>query len=525
MAVLGDVGRGVRGGRAGEEGVAEPLPLQLVPGGEDGGTGGEVGPGGHGVGRPAVLRAFQRGGLEPGDAERPLEEDAFRAEAVVRHAVAEASRGPVLEAQQQAAEARLATAVGIVRRGDEVGAVQPQLVHRHTVLVAFELGRGEGDGGRDSLGKGADREGRLVERGGGLGGVDAGDEAGGRREAEAHARLQARVVGVVVPVEAARPVEAGHGEAAGQPIAPEAACRMGAASQEAEGASLEEQAEGGGAAGVGGQEVNDAPDRMRAVQRRSRPAEDLDAVEAGNGEVAEQTRGVALRPARVAEARAVDEDGGVPRAQAAGHHAGGRAWGAELLDAQAGDGAEDIGQHEIAARLHLATPDHGEGLRDLARGLRAVRRGDHDLLAEAAQHQVDVELERVAGVDPHPARPEAREAGGLGGHVGFAGGQAWEQAGAVGGGGAHGDRPAAPREDGDLDLSDRRPLRVAHLQRERSQPRGGGEARRQETDEGQDRSAHGGVLLSGRRAATFERSAEQRFERGRGRKAGPRGAA
>ena len=82
---------------------------------------------------------------------------------------------------------------------------------------------------------------------------------------------------------------------------------MGAAVEEAERAAFEEQVACRAPAPVRAQQMDDAADRVRAVEGRARSAQDLDAVEVGDGKVAEEVRGVALGAARVAEAYAGSE--------------------------------------------------------------------------------------------------------------------------------------------------------------------------------------------------------------------------
>ncbi len=392
MALLRHIGGGIGRGRVHEEPVLEVLALELVARRENVvAAERKVGAGCHGVGGPAVVRAGGRSRLERRDAERPFEEDALGAEPLVRHAVAEACRGSLLEAQEQRTEARLAPVVGIVRRGDEVG---------------------ERDGHRDPIGDAPDGGWRVVQGGCSLGGVEACDEASIRREAQTHARLHARVVGVVVLVEPVAPREPREADAPGHLIAPGATGDVRSAVENPEGAAFEEQVAFRPPASVRAQEVDHAGDGMRAVEGRAGSPQDLDAIEVGDDDVPEQIRGVALGAARVAEAHAVDQHGGVLRTHASRDHARGRACGAQLLDAQAGHGPQDVGQRDVASSLHLAAIDDGQGLRDLARGLRAVRGGDDHLFTDAAQDEIDLEIDRGVGLDPDAVRAEAREAAG-----------------------------------------------------------------------------------------------------------------
>ncbi len=116
---------------------------------------------------------------------------------------------------------------------------------------------------------------------------------------------------------------------------------------------------------LAGDDVDDAAHRVRAVERRLRPAQHLDALDVDGGEIAEIERAVGRR--RIADAHAVDQHQGLAGVGAAQADLGHGADAAGFVDVEAGDAAQDVGEAFRSEFRDLGAGDdrhRGAGLAD-----------------------------------------------------------------------------------------------------------------------------------------------------------------
>ena len=199
-----------------------------------------------------------------------------------------------------------------------------------------------------------------------------------------------------------------------------------------------------------GDDVNDASDGVGAVQRGPGAAQDFDAIDVGHEHVFDQAGGVGLRGCGVAEAHPVDQHCGILIAQAADADGGESTGSAELLNAQAGGGAQGFRKKEFVAAFDVVVVDHGEGFGDFIGGLRSAGRGDDHLLL--GRGELQRKIERQVGVvrDLNLLRDKVTEAVGFGLKDVIAGCEGVETISAtgIGGGVAAGVPVASEQRDG-----------------------------------------------------------------------------
>ena len=97
--------------------------------------------------------------------------------------------------------------------------------------------------------------------------------------------------------------------AVGQAIVGGSATHLSTSAYEPETTAFEERVAAGRLTTRARDDVDGATDRVRAIQIRSRSAEDLDAVDVREQEIGHEARGVALGRGGIAERDAVDQDG------------------------------------------------------------------------------------------------------------------------------------------------------------------------------------------------------------------------
>ena len=126
-----------------------------------------------------------------------------------------------------------------------------------------------------------------------------------------------------------------------------------------------------------GDDVDDAADRVRAIEPALRAAQDLDAVDVGGEELREIERAVGR--ARIADIDAVDEHLGMIGVGAAHEDRGHAARTAGLHDIQAGHVLQHLGQGALLLSLDLVAGDDRDAAAELIFGRRHARRaGDDD---------------------------------------------------------------------------------------------------------------------------------------------------
>ena len=123
-------------------------------------------------------------------------------------------------------------------------------------------------------------------------------------------------------------------------------------------------------------QVDHAADRAGAVERRHRAADDLDALDVGEGIDAEVERAGCV--GGIVQRHAVAQHQHGVRVGAADEHAGIAAGTAGLADADAGDGGERIGQRGVAAFLDGLAVDHRDAGGDVEHRRGDARGGDDD---------------------------------------------------------------------------------------------------------------------------------------------------
>ena len=127
---------------------------------------------------------------------------------------------------------------------------------------------------------------------------------------------------------------------------------------------------------LAGDDVDDAADRLAAPQHRLRSAHDLDPLDIAGDEVAEV---VAARGGRgIVDLDPVDQRDGVVRIAAADEHRGDRAEPARGGDADAGNGAQQVGDSDRLTLRDLRVGNHGDRLRHLGQVLLLAVGGDDD---------------------------------------------------------------------------------------------------------------------------------------------------
>jgi hypothetical protein len=127
---------------------------------------------------------------------------------------------------------------------------------------------------------------------------------------------------------------------------------------------------------LAGEDLDDAADRVRAVERRARPAHHLDAVdllERNDLEGRAAERGGA-------DPNAVDQQQRVIGVGAADEHRALLAEPAGTVDFDAGEIGEQILHREHLARFDVGTRQHRDREERLILGLRHTRGGNDDLL-------------------------------------------------------------------------------------------------------------------------------------------------
>ncbi len=184
-----------------------------------------------------------------------------------------------------------------------------------------------------------------------------------------------------------------HAARVGDPVAPEAPGKFGLSSQPAQTAAIEiNPAARLSAAGVAHQ-VDDAPQGVTAVERRTRTAHHFHPLGAHQEEVLQERRGVALRGGCVTEAQAVHGDGGILRAQSARENSGQGARSSHLLHAQAGHGLQSLPERCFHARPNLVGMQHVHRPGYLCRWTRQSG-GRHDHLGpHLADFQPDLHVD------------------------------------------------------------------------------------------------------------------------------------
>src|SRR4051812_1737061 len=93
--------------------------------------------------------------------------------------------------------------------------------------------------------------------------------------------------------------------------------------------------------------VDDSADRIASIYRRSRAAQNFDALGVDQEQVLEKRGSVALRGGGVAKAQAVDRDGRILRAESASQDSREGAGSSQILDLHARDCAERLGGGEL----------------------------------------------------------------------------------------------------------------------------------------------------------------------------------
>src|SRR5262245_36718958 len=101
-------------------------------------------------------------------------------------------------------------------------------------------------------------------------------------------------------------------------VIPQPACNLGAPAEKPERSALGQQAATCSAAAFIGQDVYNASDSVRAIQRRTRPTQHFQPVDIGNDEVADQARCIALWRSHITQALPIDQNSGVLISEATG---------------------------------------------------------------------------------------------------------------------------------------------------------------------------------------------------------------
>ncbi|MFO1187575.1 MAG: hypothetical protein U1E87_09100 [Alphaproteobacteria bacterium] len=130
--------------------------------------------------------------------------------------------------------------------------------------------------------------------------------------------------------------------------------------------------------GIGREDLHDAADRVRAIEKALRSAHDLDPADIGRGECGEV--GCDLRRGGVRYANAVIEDERAVGLLAANSHGRDAARPAVLRDIDAGNGAQCIGRESRAAAFDIVGRQQADGRADLAQWRFGSRRRDDNRL-------------------------------------------------------------------------------------------------------------------------------------------------
>ena len=138
-------------------------------------------------------------------------------------------------------------------------------------------------------------------------------------------------------------------------------------------------------------DIDDAAGGMAAVDRRSGPAQDFDALGPEQDEVLEERRCVALGRGGVAEAETVHRDGGVLRAEAASDDAGEGAGPPSVWTRMPGSERRDSVTENSAFFAQVGRVESVDGFGDFVGGLRRSGRGDDDFGADFGEVERQVE--------------------------------------------------------------------------------------------------------------------------------------
>ena len=124
------------------------------------------------------------------------------------------------------------------------------------------------------------------------------------------------------------------------------------------------------------EDVDDAPDRVSAVERRLRPPDDLDAVD----QVGRDVRELRLAQGRAGDPHAVDQHLDLGRIHAPDRDARGRAEAPRLPDVEARDRSERVLDRDVVVRPEVLLRDHADGRAELLGWGLDRGRGHHDWL-------------------------------------------------------------------------------------------------------------------------------------------------
>ena len=233
----------------------------------------------------------------------------------------------------------------------------------------------------------------IVELGPGARGPDRErqDRRGARREAEAGGEADVAIAVLFgVPGVGGR----GRGEA-GRPLVEEAerifGLRPGAGERDVGGEGAERigrrgQREPGPAAAGPGDDVDDAAERVRAVEQALRAAEDLDPVDLAERKVGHIVR--ARRVDRVVELEPVEKEERVLAVGAAHGHRGGRARPAVPDRGEAENGFEGLEDEGLARAEELLARDHGDRAAHLLLGGFEPGGGDDEVVFDGRRRLV-----------------------------------------------------------------------------------------------------------------------------------------
>src|SRR5262245_14203316 len=152
--------------------------------------------------------------------------------------------------------------------------------------------------------------------------------------------LQTRLPSAIVAVHSVSHFQLREPGAVKQPVVHRAARDRSAATKQPQAASFELRLPAQSPAARIRHQVDDAADRVRAVERRPRTTQNLYPLEAHDVEFTDETVRAALSVGRVAKAQAVNQYAGVERAQPANPNACERARASLLNDAHAGRGPQ-----------------------------------------------------------------------------------------------------------------------------------------------------------------------------------------
>ena len=203
--------------------------------------------------------------------------------------------------------------------------------------------------------------------------------------------MPAGVARCIATIDAVRDIQVGDTKAVGNAIFTQAACNLGAPTEKTERTSFSQQAAARTPAAFIGEDVHNASDSVRAIERRTRAPQHFEPVDVCDDQIAKQSRPVALRRSYIAQPLTVNEDGRVLVSEAARLERSERPGAAELLIAQSCGRSQCFGNGELVTCLNLLPADCANRFGNLLSSLGAACGCDDDLLGNASQLERDVQ--------------------------------------------------------------------------------------------------------------------------------------